>query len=211
MSGGHGSGSYAPGVTVHVWSAVSTTNGVAEPWSGDVGLLAEPDEWHTSFVMPAHDVALVANSSTQALELVVESHTGVTAVPKTVRYFFPSAMRGLVVFSHGTGGDSSFIEGTEAFPIALALVADGYGVVSTEAEEAAAGDQNGDGKLRWSTRPVAANVDLGNLQMLFDDFEARGLLPEGTPKFALGMSAGGAFSHFLGTVGATAVAAYSAK
>lgn len=207
VSGGYGSGSYQPGATVHVWSAVSTTDGVAQRWSGDVGLLAEPDEWHTSFVMPTHDVSLVANSSAQVLALVVEAHTGVTSVPKTVRYYFPPAMRGVVVFSHGTGGDSRFIEGTESFPLALALVADGYGVVSTEAEESAAGDQNGDGKQRWTTRPVATNVDLGNLQELFEDFESRGLIPAGTPKFALGMSAGGAFSHFLGTLAATPVAA----
>jgi hypothetical protein len=149
---------------------------------------------------------LVANSVTQTIAFVVESHAGVTSVPKTVRYYFPPAMRGVVLFSHGTGGDGRFIEGTESLPIALALVADGYGVMSTDAEEAAAGDQNGDGKLRWTTQPVATNVDLGNLQLLFDDFEARGLIPAGTPKFALGMSAGGAFSHFLGTVAATAVA-----
>jgi hypothetical protein len=42
--------------------------------------------------------------------------------------------------------------------------------------------------------------------MLFASFESRGLVSAGTPKFALGMSAGGAFSHFLGTVGSSPVA-----
>lgn len=206
VTGGFGSGSYPPGSTVHVWSSVSTTSGVAQRWSGDLELLAEPDEWHTSFVMPDRDVALVANSTTQLVPLTVETFTGVTSAPKTVRYHFPPQMRGVVVFSHGTGGNSGFIEATESLPIALALVADGYGVLSTEAEESAAGDLNGDGKQRWNTRAVSNNVDLGNLQVMFDDFQARGLVPAGTPKFALGMSAGGSFSHFLGTVGATAVA-----
>lgn len=206
VSGGQGSGSYRPGTTVHVWSSVSTTTGVVQRWSGDEELLAEPDEWHTTFVMPDRDVSLVANSSTQDLPLTVETTTGATTLPKTVRYHFPPDMRGVVLFSHGTGGSGRYIESTEAFPIALALVADGYGVVSTEAEEVAAGDLNGDGKLRWDQRPVAGNVDLANVDGMFQDFEDRGLVPAGTPKFALGMSAGGSFSHFLGAISATGVA-----
>jgi hypothetical protein len=206
VTGGFGSGSYRPGTTVHVWSAVSTTSGVARRWSGDATLLAEPDEWHTSFVMPERDVTLLANSTTQTVTLNVETFTGVTSVPKTVRYHFPPGMRGVVLFSHGTGGNSDFIQRTEPFPLALALVADGYGVVSTEAEEVVAGDQNGDGRRRWDTRLAANNVDLGNLQAMFEGFQRRGLIPAGTPKFALGMSAGGSFSHFLGTVGATVLA-----
>jgi hypothetical protein len=191
---------------VHVWSAVSTTTGVARHWGGDVDLLAEPDEWRTTFVMPARDVTLVANDTTQRMLPTVETFTGVTSVVKTVRYVFPQRMRGVVLFSHGTGGSSTFLESTEAFPIALALVADGYGVMSIDAEEAAAGDLNGDGKQRWAARASAGNVDLNNLQMLFESFEARGSIPTGTPKFALGMSAGGSFSHLLGTIAATPAA-----
>jgi hypothetical protein len=207
VEGGYGSGSYPPGATAHVWSAVSTTTGVAQRWSGDVDLLAEPDEWRTSFVVPARDVALAANSTTQTIAPTAETFTGVTSVTKTVRYYFPPQMRGVVLFSHGTGGSGAFLESTETFPIALALVADGYGVLSTDAEEAAAGDLNGDGKQRWGGRASADNVDLGNLQVLFDSFEARGLIPASTPKFALGMSAGGSFSHLLGTISATPAAA----
>ncbi len=207
VAGGFGSGSYRPGATVHVWSAVSTTNGVAQRWRGDVDLLAEPDEWHTTFVMPARDVSLVTSSSTQTLPLNTETFNGVTGVAKTVRYHFPPQMRGVVLFSHGTGGSSAFVESTEAFPIALALVADGYGVMSIDAEEAAAGDLNGDGKQRWFGQASAANIDLGNLEVLFDSFEARRLISAETPKFALGMSAGGNFSHLLGTIAATPAAA----
>ena len=207
VDGGFGSGSYPPGTTVHVWSAVSTTNGVAQRWSGDVGLLAEPDEWRTTFVMPARDVLLVATSNTQELALDTETFNGLTTVAKTVRYHFPPQMRGVVLFSHGTGGSGAFIESTEAFPLALALMADGYGVMSIDAEEAAAGDLNGDGKQRWVGRASTDNVDLGNLQVLFDSFEQRGLISTEIPKFALGMSAGGNFSHLLGTIAATPAAA----
>ena len=203
---GYGSGVYAAGETVHVWSAVSTSNEVAQPWTGDASLLAEPNEWRSSFVMPPRDVALFANTQSQALNLTVEQFTGSTSVPKRVRYYLPPGMRGVVIFSHGTGGSSTFIESTEAFVLALALVREGYGVLGTESEEAASGDAGPDDKIRWNTRFTVDNIDLNNLQILFDDLETRGLIPAGTPKFALGMSAGGSQSHFLGTVGASAVA-----
>jgi hypothetical protein len=206
---GYGSGAYPAGATVHVWSAASTTGEVALPWGGDAPLLSEPTEWHSRFVMPARAVRLVSDTRAQPLTLTVERFNGSTSRPKTVRYHFPARMRGVVLFSHGTGGSNTFIEGAEPFALALALVSAGYGVVGTEAEEAVAGDLNGDGKERWFANAAALradNIDLQNLQALFANFESRGLIPAGTPKFALGMSAGGAFSHFLGTVGASSAA-----
>jgi hypothetical protein len=203
VAGGEGSGRYTPGETVHVWSSVSTVDEVALPWEGDADLLAEPDEWRTTLVMPDRDVRLVAPTAPQELTLVTETFVGATDTPKTVRHALPPDMRGVVLFNHGTGGSSSFIEGDETRPLALALTREGYGVVATEAEEAAGGDADDDGKERWAPGTGPGNVDLANLQILFDDLEARGLVPPGTPKYALGMSAGGAFSHLLGTVAAT--------
>jgi hypothetical protein len=158
--------------------------------------------------MPARDVQLIANTASLPLSLTVETFRGSTNRPKTVRYHLPTGMRGVVLFSHGTGGSSTFIEGTEAFVLARAFVHAGYGVIGTEAEEAVAGDLNGDGKERWFAGPNfrVDNVDLRNLEGLFASLEARGLLPTDTPMFALGMSNGGAFSHFLGTVGSSRVA-----
>ncbi len=206
VTGGFGSGRHAPGETVHVWADVSTTDEVAQPWTGDADLLEEPDEWHSTFVMPERDVSLTAETSDQELTLRTEELLGASDATKTVRYALPTEMTGVVLFSHGTGGSSSFIDSAEAFPLALALFQRGYGVIATEAEESVVGDQTGEGKERWNTRPTAGNVDLRNLEMLFDDLEARGLVPAGAPKYALGMSAGGAFSHFLGTVGDLAIA-----
>jgi len=205
VQGGYGSGRYAPGEIVHVWSAVSTTAGVAQPWTGDSTLLKNPNEWTSSFVMPAREVILTANASREELRLSVESYKGSTTVDKTVRYYFPPVMKGLVIMSHGTGGNSSYIENTETFPIAIALAQRGFGVLSTEAEEAVAGDLNADGKRRWQTAFTPNNIDLENLSILISGLEQRGLLKADTPKFALGMSNGGAFSHFLGAVGASSV------
>jgi hypothetical protein len=206
VDGGYGSGAYAPGETVYVWSGVSTTTGVALPWTGDASLLKNPSEWISTFVMPSRNVSMAANSAVQNLQLKVETYKGSTNVDKTVRYFFPPAMKGLVFMSHGTGGNSSYIDNTETFTIALALVKRGFGVLSTEAEEAPAGDLNGDGKQRWQTGFTANNIDLKNLSILLTGLEQRGLITANTPKFALGMSNGGAFSHFLGAIGASSIA-----
>ena len=204
--GGYGSGTYRPGETVHVWSAASPTDEVTEPWTGDASLLAAPGEWRTSFVMPDRDVRLTANSRPASMTLISERWTGATGVSKDMRYVVPPSPRGVVLLSHGTGGSSRFIEGVEPFSLTLALVDAGYGVVSAEAEEVAAGDLDGDGKIRWSTRSTRANVDLRNVDTLLGDLESRGIVPDGIPKFALGMSNGGALSHFLGSVSATSYA-----
>jgi hypothetical protein len=203
---GYGSGSYAPGTVVHVWADASTSDEVVRPWTGDDELLVAPAEWHTTFVMPARDVALRANVDPVDVTLTVEQYRGSTNRLKTVRYHFPPSMRGVVLMSHGTGGSSRYVEGEEAFPLALALIDAGYGVISTEAEEVVAGDLNGDGKIRWRSGYADTNVDLANLEWLLADLGRRGKIPEGTPRFALGMSAGGSFSHLLGTVSATSAA-----
>ena len=80
VEGGYGAGTYAAGETVHVWSAASTIQAVVLPWTGDASLLAEPLEWHTTFIMPERDVTLVANSQDQALPLIVEQYKGSTSV-----------------------------------------------------------------------------------------------------------------------------------
>ena len=150
--------------------------------------------------------ASTANASDQELTPGTEQVLGVSATPKAVRYAFPADMEGVVLFSHGTGGSSNFIESTEALPLALALFARGLRRrLHRGGGDPSPATRPATGKQRWNTRPTADNVDLGNLEILFDDLEARGLIPTGTPKYALGMSAGGVFSHFLGTVGDLAV------
>lgn len=207
VAGGFGSGSYAAGDTVHVWADVDPRTEVVTTWSGDDELLDRPQEWRATFTMPARNVSLAVAVADQDLDLVVEPFKGVTSVNKTVRHHLFPGMRGVVLLSHGTGGSSGFIDNTETFPVALALSRAGYGVISFEAEEVVAGDQNGDGKIRWRTGYGVANVDLRNLDALFADLERRGLLPARTPRYALGMSAGGNWSHVLGTVADTPVAA----
>jgi hypothetical protein len=206
VTGAYGSGTYAAGQTVHVWSAVNPRSQVPQPWSGDAALLLEPAEWHSSFVMPARAVNLTPSQRELSFTLLASTYLGTTSTPKTVRYYFPPQIRGVVLMSHGTGGNSNFILDTEAAAVAQALVAKGYGVISTEAEEAVAGDLDKDGKLRWDTGFSASNLDLKNLDALFANWNTQGVLPSSVPKFALGMSNGGSFSLSLGALASTALA-----
>lgn len=206
VEGGFGSGRYNPGDTVYVWSAASTTKHVALPWEGDAALLKHPKEWISSFLMPSRNVVLKAKYIEQEFKLTEESFKGATTRFKSVKFHFPANPKGLVFMNHGTGGASSYIEGPEALVIAKALVHRGFAVLSTEAEESVAGDLNGDGNQRWDTSFTIDNTDLKNLSALLSSLENRKMIDSSTPLFALGMSNGGAFSHFLGALSSSKIA-----
>ena len=74
----------------------------------------------------------------------------------------------------------------------------GYGVWATDAEEVDIGDQDGNGKIRWNTSPMANNVEFANLTAMAEEFTTRQLIPDDIPKFIVGMSNGGAFSLVAG-------------
>jgi hypothetical protein len=207
VSGGSGSGSYSPGETVYVWSGVKSGQ-VSTSWGGQAQLLQSPKEWATSFIMPWRDVSLSVQQTALELQFNVKPFKGATDRVKQVRYFFPANMRGVVFLNHGTGGSSDFVEKMEARAVALAFIQKGYGVISPEAEEAVAGDLNGDGKLRWNLGMERSNVDLRNLEMLLRDFETEGQLKSGIPRFSIGMSNGGAFSIFLGAIATSPIASF---
>lgn len=205
VKGGYGSGSYAAGQEIFIQSAASTQNQVHVRWSGDTIYLEQSKEWFTKLVMPANDVSVESITVAKNLVLSTRTFKGATQLDKTMRYSFPSNMRGVVLFNHGAGGSSSFIEKPEAFALALGFVNAGYGVIAVDAEEVVAGDVDGDQYIGWDHRIVADNSDLKNLQILFAGLVNQGVLSETIPKFALGMSNGGAFSHALGTITATAL------
>ena len=60
VGNGHGSGTYLAGSTVHVFAAVRPLDQLVTGWTGDAGLLADPEEWHSTLVMPAADVSVAA-------------------------------------------------------------------------------------------------------------------------------------------------------
>lgn len=207
VGNGYGSNVYAAGSAVHVFAAVRPQDQLVTGWTGDTGLLDEPDEWHSTLVMPAADANVAAAIVDRPTTLVTTSFTGSTTRAKTVRAKIPPGARGLVLMLHGTNGDDRFIVQDETFYVALRLLEAGYGVLATEAEEAVAGDLNGDGKQRWDAGLTAGNVDFANLDALVGGLRAAGTIGPTTPLYVLGMSNGGSMSLSLGAIAASPVAA----
>lgn len=201
VNGGAGSGSYAPGETVHVVAALVPSRQRLTGWEGDSALLRDPREWHGLFTMPARAVTLTAKVAAQTYQVRTQSYRGATARAKTLRYILPqSAPSAAVLFLHGTGGSSAFVEAVESRGLVQEALARGYAVLSPEAEESVAGDLNADGKTRWDVTLATSNVDLQSLDKLLGDLRAAGTLPANAPLCGVGMSNGGAFTVALGAL-----------
>lgn len=204
VANGYGSGKYKVGDTVHVFTNHYTDGQLFDKWGGDISLLNAPNEWHTWFVMPARAVTLTGSLKTVSpLALQLVQIRGRDRL-KPVYYFFPSNHKGFVYLLHGTGGKASSVVSSYEFQILMKdLIADNFGVVVTEAEEATTGiDANADGKLRWAATPVDTinNVDFANIRIITDSLYRRGLTNRSKLRFSVGMSNGGAYSVNLSSV-----------
>jgi predicted esterase len=207
VTGGFGSGTYASGQRVHVWADLRPWTEFLTGWSGDATLLDYPDEWHGTLIMPARDVTLSSTIEVRDEVFAESVYKGSTQIDKAVIGHVPSQPRGLLFMLHGTGGSADVIQKSEARYVALAAVARGYGVVSTEAEEVVAGDLNGDQKIRWNAAVATGNIDMANLNALVARLRQQGVIDASTPLFVVGMSNGGAMSVSLGAVADAPVAA----
>jgi hypothetical protein len=198
---GYGSGVYKTGDTVHIWSAAIPDNAVFDNWTGFTGLLQNSGEWHNTFVMPAQNVTITGNTkSLISYSLTYEKIKGVNNLKK-VYYYFPATQKGLVYLLHGSNGSATNLVTTFAWiQLVKELVASGYAIVVTEAEEVTLNtDLDGDGKLRWQATPLdsTTNVDYRNIKALRDTFYARGYTNPAVKQLSVGMSNGGAFSSAL--------------
>ena len=200
VNGGYGGGLFAPGDTVHVWANAPSSGVTFDRWTGDVGtMLFDTREWHARLIMPAAPVNLTADTKTYTPFTWVEEQIMGRDRLKQVFYYIPPMAKGVVTCYHGTNGQGESWVGaqTENAYVTQYLVANGYGVVVTEAEEVTTGmDADNNGALRWlsTTLSVSANVDLANLQIILQDLTSRGKIAVGAPLFALGMSNGSSFA-----------------
>ncbi len=219
VQNGYGSGAYRAGDTVHVWSEAHGNDQTFDTWTGDTAALVRPREWHTTLVMPRADLTIEARlRDLPAYTLELERICGAQLL-KNVYAWMPPQPRGLIFFFHGTGGSASgWVSGTENRSLVNAAIAAGYGVLVTEAEEITLNeDTNGDGKLRWDIFPIDTvnGIDYRILRALTDTFIRRGLITSATPRYAIGMSNGGAFasaaSAGLGFAGGVSYCASSAE
>lgn len=201
VNNGYGGGAYNVGDTAHIWSIEYDSTKFFKTWSGDTSFLSLPNEWHTFLVMPAQNVIVTANiQTTTPFTFNYEQIQGMSNL-KNVYWYFPTNMKGLIYYLHGTGGNAAnWTTKTEMRNFINAAVADTFGVIITECEETTVStDLNGDGKIRWFTYPIdsVSNVDYVNIKAITDTMVNRGLFTYSLPRFSAGMSAGGSFSSTL--------------
>jgi hypothetical protein len=202
VNNGYGSGKYKTGDTVHLFSIAYTASQLFDTWSStDAALLNGKNEWHTWLVMPAKNLSFtVSLKNITPVTLAFEQIRGRDRL-KPVYYFFPAGHKGFVLLLHGSGGTAQhFVSSYEYQQLIKDLVADNFGVIVTEAEEATTGiDANGDGKLRWGTTPYdsVTNIDYANIKIITDTFYNRGVTNRNKLRYSVGMSNGGNFSSYL--------------
>ncbi len=195
---GYGSRDYHVGDTVHIWSVAYDNTKTFLKWTGDTQYMENPDEWHTTLIMPNQNISVtsvIVNMPTYTINY--EQIMGKNNL-KNVYYCFPQNLKGIIYFFHGTGGSASgWVDKVENRSLVNAAVADTFGVIITEAEEITLNtDLNGDGKLRWLTFPLDTinGIDYLNIKILTDTFVNRGYISHSIPKYSVGMSNGGSFS-----------------
>ncbi len=215
VSDGYQSGVYVPGDTVHVWSALDPSTMTFQEWTGDTSLLNDFNEWHTSFIMPDSDVHFYSqHDSVELLDFEYETITGVEN-PKNVYSTFPEDPIGTIFFFHGGSGNADDVKDrTEVVQFIQDAVATGYGVIFTDSEDRTLNDVNNDGNTQWLLNPwtVSGNVDIGNIQIIHQEFISRNVITESQPVFAVGASNGGNFASVVSyALEFNAVAIYSAQ
>lgn len=197
---GYGSGTYKVGDTVHIWSNAIADNYVFDQWTGYSSLLRNSGEWHNTFIMPAQNVTVTASQKAITAFTLKYEKIKCVNISKNVYSYFPSSLKGVAFLLHGSGGSAlNLVTNFEWTTMIKDLVAAGYGVIVTEAEEAALGDLDGNGSIQWKTTPVdtTTNIDTRNIKALRDTFYARGSMNASIPLYSIGMSNGGAFSCVL--------------
>ncbi len=203
---GYGPASAVPGSQAELWSAIQPYSQVLVNWTGG-SFASDNEEWHTTLTVPSSNATLVANVQTLSLAFTTRSYSAPTTAVKTARFWVPASPRGLILLLHGTGGSSNFIEQAESRAFALKAISKGYAVLAPEAEEVAAGDLDGNGKIQWDISLIPGNVDLRSLDSLLGSLVSTGAIPGGLPYYIAGMSNGGSMAISLGAVAAGAGAA----
>ena len=98
VNNGYGSGNYAVGDTVHIWSVAYDSTKVFGKWIGDSQFLKGSREWHTTLVMPNQNVSVTAViNNMPTYNIAYEAIMGQNSI-KRVYYCFPSNLKGIIYF-----------------------------------------------------------------------------------------------------------------
>ncbi len=201
VSDGHGGGQYEEGSMVHIWSRQKDGQ-VFTHWSGDIGFLESPEEYHTTVSMPDKDISVIANYATLQPEMKLTQLTIKGAERnKKIWTYFPdkNKLKAVVWFFHGTDGNATnFTTDIEPRQLINLLMTKDYGIIGLTSEESEYNlDFNGDGYHRWTYGFDSTAVDFGNIRAIRDTLIQRDIMNQGTEQVAVGYSAGGAFTEFV--------------
>jgi len=196
VNDGYLSGIHMPGDTVHIWSDLDPITMTFQRWTGDTLLVADPNEWHTTFIMPDNDVYFYAQQdSTGPIGFEYETIQGLEN-PKNVYYKFPENSTGTIFLFHGGSGNAEgFANRVEIIQFSHDALQKGYGIIITESENATLNT----GLNRWllETWTIEQNIDVANIQALIDTFTVRGNINAQDPIYSAGVSNGGNFSSIV--------------
>lgn len=182
VEGGWNGGTVVPGTVRDIFAEAPTATRQFVAWRGDIAVLDDPRAWHARLTMPDRAVQLTAEYRT--VSPLVRTVTEVNG--RRAEYALPPQPKGVIVVFHGSGGSSRGAFEGERLDFAEYAVASGYAVVAL--------DSNDRDARQWATAFSPANPDVVNTVALLDRLAAEGRLAPGLPRFALGISNGGAFA-----------------
>lgn len=199
VQNGYGSGLYALGDTVHIWSRELDSNEVFSQWeapvsSSDRFLLSIPDEWHTTLTMPAHDVTVRGVIDTLTLP-TYRVDTVTTELDRVViRTITPEQPIGRIALLHDVNGSAeNWMKDVEKHQFVRDALQQRFALLFLESVESAFGDQNQNGSEEWRLFPFnLQNPDIAATTVTLDQLPNRTL-----PLFTLGVGNGGTFASGL--------------
>ncbi len=188
VSNGYGSGTATIGDSVFVWSNPPAAGTVFDKWTGDVSGLKYPNEWKTKAKIAANGLNLTATyKTTTAFQFVGEIINGAS-----VYYYVPTGYKGVILPFHGASGNATGWIGAnvENENFVRYAVANGYAVVITESVDRT--------NKKWSNATTATtNPDIVNIDAILANLKQRGILPDQSKLFGVGMSQGSGFCSLI--------------
>jgi hypothetical protein len=188
---GTGSGRYSPGKTIHVWADPYGSGWTFDSWMGDTMSLFDKRSMHVTFVMPSRDVQIEATYR----QIPIWQANYESIANQDVYYFFPPALRGVILFFHGSGGSSREWTdvGTDRHRFFDEAIADGYAIIAIDSADRI--------NNQWSLSLAAGtNVDVQAIENTLKVFMGRGQIPWDVPIYGIGMSRGGRFATLVGYI-----------
>ena len=203
---GHGSGTYVVGDTIHIWASTPESSKTFSTWAGDVSVLEEKTNWHTTLIMPDESITIEARYMVLPANLTFQQEIIQGPISKKEVYtYFPSKdkIKGIVWLFQGSGGFGKFwVSRTEDKSLLELLAANDFGIITMDAEESTQGsDLNKDGSNSFQYDPdTINNPDLVNVKFIKNHFLNQDKFFPNTPQIAFGFSSGGGFAEVLAAV-----------